>query len=129
MLKSNKGFTGTDIILSVIIVIIFTSIIVSLMYNVKMENYKIKIDSITNIYLVETLENIGISSYDDVVSGNLELFPAEISDSFGKQIDVIEVYADDDTKQNIIKKVKVTISYEIQNRTYEQSSERLKIKE
>lgn len=129
MLKSNKGFTGVEIVLSVIIVTIFTSIILSLMYNIKTENYKIKSKIITNIYLIETLENIGISSYDDIISENLELFPEGMSEAYSKQLEVTEVYAEDDSKENIIKKIKVTISYKIGNKTYEQSAERLKVNE
>ena len=128
-IKNSKGFTGTDIVLSIILVIIFTSIILSLMYNVKMENDKIKLKTITNIYLMETLENIGIASYEEITNENINLFPAEMSDSFGKTINVQQLNLEDPTKEDIIKKVKVTISYTIKDKTYEEVAERLKIKE
>ena len=38
MFKSEKGLTGIDIALTIIIIVLFTSIIFSLMYNVKYQN-------------------------------------------------------------------------------------------
>ncbi len=129
MFKSNKGFTGIDIVLSIIIVITFTSIIVSLMYSVKMENYRIKAMAISNIYLVETLENIGIANYDEIKSDNTDLFPKEMSTEFEKKIEVTSISDEDTSKEDIIKKVKVTIAYKIGNKNFEETAERLKAKE
>lgn len=129
MFKSNKGFTGIDIVLSIIIVITFTSIIVSLMYSVKMENYRIKAMAISNIYLVETLENIGIANYDEIKSDNTDLFPQEMSTEFEKKIEVTSISDEDTSKEDIIKKVKVTIAYKIGNKNFEETAERLKAKE
>ena len=129
MFKSNKGFTGIDIVLSIIIVITFTSIIVSLMYSVKMENYRIKAMAIANIYLVETLENIGIANYDEIKSDNTDLFPKEMSTEFEKKIEVTSISDEDTSKEDIIKKVKVTIAYKIGNKNFEETAERLKAKE
>lgn len=129
MFKSNKGFTGIDIVLSIIIVITFTSIIVSLMYSVKMENYRIKAMAISNIYLVETLENIGIADYDEIKSDNTDLFPKEMSTEFEKKIEVTSINDEDESKEDIIKKVKVTIAYKIGNKNFEETAERLKAKE
>ena len=125
MFKSNKGFTGIDIVLSIIIVITFTSIIVSLMYSVKMENYRIKAMAISNIYLVETLENIGIANYDEIKSDNTDLFPKEMSTEFEKKIEVTSISDEDTSKEDIIKKVKVTIAYKIGNKNFEETAERL----
>lgn len=129
MFKSNKGFTGIDIVLSIIIVITFTSIIVSLMYSVKMENYRIKAMAISNVYLVETLENIGIANYDEIKSDNTDLFPKEMSTEFEKKIEVTSISDEDTSKEDIIKKVKVTIAYKIGNKNFEETAERLKAKE
>ena len=129
MFKSNKGFTGIDIVLSIIIIITFTSIIVSLMYSVKMENYRIKAMAISNIYLVETLENIGIADYDEIKSDNTDLFPKEMSTEFEKKIEVTSINDEEESKEDIIKKVKVTIGYKIGNKNFEETAERLKAKE
>ena len=63
MIKDNKGFTQTDIVISIIAVMLFTTIILSVMINVKNSNAKLKAKSIANIYMTEILENIGIAQY------------------------------------------------------------------
>lgn len=128
-MKGNKGFTGIDIVLSIIIVITFTSIIISLMYSVKMENYRIKAMAISNVYLVETLENIGIAKYDEIKSDNIDLFPKEMSNEFEKKIEVTSISDVDASKKDIIKKVKITIGYKVGNKNFEETAERLKAKE
>lgn len=129
MLKSKKGFTGIDISISLLAIIIFTSIILALMYNVRLENLKIQAKLGANIYLVETLENIGIAKYDDVTPENTNLIP-QMPESYQIAMNVTNVSEEDSTKtDDIIKKVKVTISYKIGNKTYTQEVERLKIKE
>ena len=125
MLKKEKGLTGTDIILAVIIVILFTSIIFSLMYNVKKQNLKQVYKSASNIYLTETLENIGIADYEDIIETtseeNSELIP-ELPSMFNEKIEVESI------KENLIKKVTVTVFYKIENKTYENKVQRLKIR-
>lgn len=128
MLKKQKGFTGIDISISVIAVILFTSTILALMYNVKMENLKMETKLLANIYLTETLENIGIAEYDDVTSENVSIIP-EMPDTFDIKTDVTKVSDEDESKDDIIKKVTVTVSYKVGSKTYEESAQRLKIKQ
>lgn len=129
MLRNKKGLTGVDISIAVIAIILFSSIILSLMYNVKLENLKIKAKVQANIYLTEIAEKIGIADYDDVTSENTNLFPGEITDAYIAKIEVSKFSDEDTTKEDIIKKVKITISYKIGNKTYEESLQRLKVKE
>lgn len=129
MLKNNKGFTGIDIAISVLAIIIFTSTILALMYNVKLENLKIQTKLFANIYLTETLENIGIAKYDEVTTDNVSLIPI-MPEQYKATINITKVSEDDSTKtEDIIKKINVKISYKIGNKTYEESVQRLKIKE
>lgn len=132
MLKKESGFTGIDITIAIIAVVLFTSIILSLMYNVKYQNLKQVYKLTANIYLTETLENIGIADYDNVISTdssiNTELIP-ELSNMFTEKIDVEKISDQDNTKEDLVKKVTVTISYKIGNKTYEEVTQRLKIKQ
>ena len=127
MLKNSKGFTGIDIVISIIAILLFTSSILALMYNVKKENLEIEAKLLANIYLTETLENIGIAEYDDITSENTNIIP-EMSDSFHITTNVTKISDEDATKEDIIKKVNITISYKVRNKTYEESVQRLKIK-
>ncbi len=133
MLKEKKGLTGIDIVLTVIIVILFTSIILSLMYNVKQQNLKQVYKQASNIYLTETLENIGIADYEDIIEttseNNSELIP-DLPSMFYEKIEVESIKNEENpNKEDIIKKVTVTISYTIGNKNYETVAQRLKIKE
>lgn len=133
MLKKEKGLTGIDMVLAVIIVLLFTSIILSLMYNVKQQNVKQVYKLASNIYLTETLENIGIANYDDVVAtsseNNSNLIP-EMPVMFKEKIEVESIENEENPElEDMIKKVTVTISYKIGSKTYENVVQRLKIKE
>ena len=127
MLKNKKGFTGIDISIAVTAIIIFTSIILALMYNVKMENLKMQRKLLANIYLTETLENVGIAKYDDVTSENTNLIP-DTPELFNIKTNVTKVSDEDVSKEDVIKKVTVTVSYKVGDKTYENVAERLKIK-
>lgn len=129
MLKNKKGFTGMDISIAVIAIVIFTSTILALMYNVKMENLKIQTKLLASIYLTETLENIGIARYDDITAENINMIPDNMPDIFNIKTNVTKISDEDNTKEDLIKKVIVTISYKVGDKTYEEVAERLKIKE
>ncbi len=126
MLKNNKGITGIDSVIALVAIMIFSSTVFALMYNVRNENLKMSYKLLSNIYLVETLENIGIEKYENINNDNLEVFPNKMSDKFEKSIEVNNFK---DKEEDIIKKVKVSIKYKIGDKTYEETAERLKIKE
>ena len=129
MIKDNKGFTQTDIVISIIAVMLFTTIILSVMINVKNSNAKLKAKSIANIYMTEILENIGITQYEDVTEENKSKFIPEMTKAFETQINVTKVSDEDSKKEDEIKKVEVKITYKIGNKTYEENAKRLKVKE
>ncbi len=129
MLKGKKGFTTIDVLLAVITVIIFTSIIVSLMYNVRMENLRITSKLQANVLLTETLENIGIAKYEEVDNSNANLIP-DLNESFQIKLNVLPIYNEGSGEsQNLIKRVEVTVYYSIGDKIYEETIQRLKIKE
>lgn len=131
MNKKNNGFVGIDMTIAVMAIIIFSGLIIFLMYNNFLENVKIKREALATIYLTETLENIGIESYDNINIDNKEnLISANaIENGYDIQLTISDFYEDDTTKEDIIKKVVATISYKIGNKNYQHSMERVKIKE
>lgn len=138
MKKNNNGFVGADMTIAVFAIIIFSTLIVSLMFNTFLENLKIKKEALATIYLTETLENVGIVNYDDITqenidSGVINLIPPDIeSYNYTMKIEVLtdSLSLSDAQKQTgIVKKVKATISYIIGNKNYQYIMERAKIKE
>lgn len=130
MIKNNKGFTQTDIVVAVVAIIFFTTLIVALMTNVKVQGTKLKGKLLANIYLTEALENVGILQYDYVTEENKDLIFPKMTDVFTPQLSISKLTDEDNTKdEDVIKKVEVKITYQIGNKTYEETAQRLKVKE
>lgn len=130
MIKNSKGFTQTDIVVAVVAIIFFTTLIVALMTNVKVQSAKLKGKLLANIYLTEALENVGILQYDYVTEENKNLIFPKMTDVFTPQLSISKLTDEDNTKdEDVIKKVEVKITYQIGNKTYEETAQRLKVKE
>ena len=130
MIKNSKGFTQTDIAVAVVAIIFFTTLIVALMTNVKVQSTKLKGKLLANIYLTEALENVGILQYDYVTEENKNLIFPKMTDVFTPQLSISKLTDEDNTKdEDVIKKVEVKITYQIGNKTYEETAQRLKVKE
>ena len=130
MIKNSKGFTQTDIVVAVVAIIFFTTLIVALMTNVKVQSTKLKGKLLANIYLTEALENVGILQYDYVTEENKNLIFPKMTDVFTPQLSISKLTDEDNTKdEDVIKKVEVKITYQIGNKTYEETAKRIKVKE
>ena len=121
-LRNNKGFTGIDIAVSVVIIFIFISIVSMLVYRVNSKSREIELRG-NATYLaideIEQLKNNGYNLYgtkrqkngDSIVCENEEI-PGE--EGFYRTIEVID-YTDLEGNEhkipNIVKKVTVKISY------------------
>ena len=126
-IKSQKGFAGTDIAISIIIITIFISMIANLILNINLNSKETERKTQATSYAVEEIEKIkaqGISTYlgkgieeeyiieEDIVKEN------EFS-GFHKTVTVKDyvLIKQDQTKQkDIIKEVTVEISYKVGNK-------------
>ena len=130
--KNSKGFVGVDMVVSVVAILAFSGLIVTLMYNNYLENVKIKKGALATIYLTEIFENVGIASFDEVTQSNVDNFiPAALTEDH-YQVDItVNSYtpASSTTSQDIMKKINATITYTISNKEYKLTMERAKIKE
>lgn len=131
-IKSNKGFVGVDAVIAIVAVVVFSGLIISLMYNNFLENVKIKREALASIYLTEIFENIAIAKYVDITQEYVNnptsgIIPEELQ---GQDFAVeLLVEQNSDEKEDITKKIIATISYELNDKTYEHTMERIKIKE
>lgn len=78
-IKSQKGVTGLDIGVAIFIIIIFSSLIASLFYNISMINTSKKRNAIAAIYATEVLEEVGKMNYDEISE---ELLKQHISEKY-----------------------------------------------
>ncbi len=124
-MRSEKGFTGIDISVSVIIAFIFVTIIAVLIYRVNSTSKEITLRSDATYIAINEIEQIKNNGFDEygtrseadgtsVVTSNEEVAGNE---GFYKTITVID-YTDlpgnGDKVKNIVKKATVKISYMFQ---------------
>lgn len=134
-IREKNGFVGIDMLLSIMGIIIFSGLIFSLMYSNALENAKIRKEALATIYLTETLENVGILSYDEVNQDNIDngsLIPVDMSQNYEMNIEIITdnlSISNSQKNDDILKKVIATISYKVGNKDYELSMQRVKMKE
>ena len=70
-LKRQKGFVVSEAILAILILIMFTGIITSLIYNIVLTSKRIKISSQEIAYITDIFNHIEIMNYEDVTTENL----------------------------------------------------------
>ena len=129
--KSKKGLAGIDMVIAVIAVIIFSTLIVSLIYYNAMENVKVTKETLAMIYITEVFENVGIADYYEITQDNISnLIPENVYNS-GYEVDVSveKPNIENAEEQDVIKKVNLALTYEVGSKTYTCSMERLKVKE
>lgn len=125
-IKEEKGFTGIDMSIAIIAITISTALILALMCHNGLENLKLAKETMAMIYITEIFENIGILDYNDVTETNKSNYiPEKIYDNY----EVIVTVNNEIEEQDILKKVTLTLTYKIGNKTYSCSAERLKAKE
>lgn len=64
--KSNRGFTGIDITIALIIISFFISIISTLFYNIYLTNSEVVRNNMANKYAIDILEKIELLNYGEV---------------------------------------------------------------
>ena len=128
-IKKDKGFTVVDVIIAVIAIIIFSTLIYSLMYSYVLENVKLKKETLAMIYMTEIFENIGIAKYTDVTQENITNFiPEYVKNNY----DVVKVTVEDiPGDKDIIKKIQIKLTYSVgaggKFKEYTCAMERMKI--
>lgn len=122
-MKKNNALAGIDIVIAVVAIIIFSTLILSLITTNVTGNVKIARETIATIYMTEIFEKIGLADYDDVTAdNNVKFIPENVSGDYEIKFSVTPYPEEED----ILKIVKLTLKYEIGGKTYECSMERLK---
>lgn len=132
-IKDDKGFTGVDITVAIIIVVIFVGIIATLFFNYSITSQEIERQGKASEYSISIIEKIKNDNFEKYKKGeNLDynLYENEsiTSDSFkdiisspesGYYVTVnVKDYKKDRPEAtiiNIIKKITVTVSYKVAN--------------
>lgn len=130
-IKSNKGLVGTDISVSIIILILFVAIITTIFYQIGMSNLKTTRNSIATDCAVNIIEAIKLMSYEEFLNTDInkewceESAGIDIPDGYNVTIEKIV----DEEKKELMQEFKVTVSYTVQGQNNNISMTTLKISE
>jgi len=130
-IKSNRAATMADVIMAVLIMIMFTGILSTSFYRIYKHNILIRMNAVAVDYAIKVLENVDKISYEEVNNSLNDSLKENynINDNYTVNLNVENYNKDDETKEDIIKIVTVTVNYEVldEKQTYE--IKKLKIKE
>ena len=129
-IKSESGFTMQDLIVAIFFVTLFVAVISSLMYSVFKVNTETQFMTLASVYSIQILEDIDKISYDEVDPSLADEYVTtfQIPSQFDVQIEVNK-YGEEQNLEDLIKIVKLTISYTYSGNTQNITYTRLKIKE
>lgn len=127
---SNKGITGIDITVAIIIIITFTGVISGLMYSIYKTSITVQKSAEADAYATIILEKVDEKAYDEVDENFVQKLKEdkeiEISDDYAITF-TVETYDDDEF--DLIKRVNVTIKYTVAKEEKTLEISKLKIKE
>ena len=130
--KENKAVMGVDIVVSIVVLSLFAGVIAGMFAELFIQNVSIRMNAMAVNYAIIILENTDRLPYAEVTTENMMNNVKEkyyMSDNYTANIEVTK-YSDMDTsKEDLIKIVKVTISYELLGQEYSYTVQKLKIKE
>lgn len=127
IISNNKGITGIDLTIGIIVLSLFTGVIVSLMLNAYRTAVEIKKSANAMDYATIILEKVDEKSFDYVNDG----FVAYL-ENLG-EVDINEDYTisfnTEVLEEDLFKKATITVSYDVNGEQKEITINKLKIKE
>ncbi len=118
-MKSEKGYIGVDIAISIVVLFIFVSLIASLSYRVNSSSQEIELKSKASELAVSEIETIKNKTWEDITTED----PAyremtEIEEGYARTILVQDYHNIDATKTpDIVKRIIVQIQYRYKGKT------------
>lgn len=130
-MKNEKGYTGIDIAISVVVLFIFVSLIAMLSYRLNSTSKEIELKSEATFLAIEEIEAIKNINFAEIqnrskANGNSQYIPSDVNkqaeeieekQGFYRKI-IIEDYADTkkDKKPGLVKKIIVQIKYQFKGK-------------
>lgn len=128
-LKSNKGFALADTIIAIFVLVIFSTLVISISYNIYITSNFVKRNGQATNYIVEVFEYAKTLNFDDVSVTNLVTYinakgekiqaiegiysgTADKLDSYTMFISMDEASIAEE-QRNYIKKIDITVMYKL----------------
>ena len=129
-IKSDFGFTMTDLVIAMIIFLIFSGLVVTAFYSSYVVNSKTKITASATNYSIQILEDIDKITYEEVQNGMENMYRQKFSIPNGYSLKMeVTNYNEGNDKEDLIKNVKLTIEYKIAGDTEKIVINKIKVKE
>lgn len=145
-LKSQKGIGGTDAIIAVVLIALFSGLIATLSYNIYVANSSLKRMSKATGYITEIFEYVDSIYYDEVTQETLKnYFSDKIEKQEWKNVTInneenkgysitlnVTNYSDNNnetTELDLVKTVEVTVNYTLQGKSQEIKMSKVKKRE
>lgn len=122
----NKGITGIDLSISLIVLTIFSGLIISLMSSIYKNSLEIQKGSNAMAYATMILEKVDEKSFNQVDENFIATLENEIKIDDGYTVEIISA---DDIEEGLLKKVVLKVSYDINGEEKSILINKLKIKE
>ena len=122
-MKNQKGYTGVDIAISVVVITIFIALIGTLVFNFNSNSNEIDYRSKALDLAINEIEDIKSKSIEEINA--LDTTENEIPGQTGyyKKIEILDAanvdgdFGDRAKVENLVKKVTVTVTYQFRNQT------------
>lgn len=127
--KSESGFTFTDLVIAIFIIMIFTGTIGTILYQITEIKLSTQLSAEATVCAIQILEDIDKTDYDLITNGMENSYKTkfQIPDGFAIRVDVI------DSSYTIggqpTKRVELKIKYQFKGRPEELAITRYKVKE
>ena len=134
-IKSNRGATGVDIAVAVVIIMIFVSFIAGLFYNVASTSKKVERKSAATNLAIKVIEAMKITEFEELETTEnaendnfVDLTSDEINQLINEKLPngyKVSIYIEDYNNENIIKIIKAKVTYRIGKNTEDVTIETL----
>ena len=118
-LKNNKGAAGADVAIAIVILMLFLTLIAGLFYNLSSSSNRIERKAKATNLAIEIIEALKVTAFENLYSTEEDQMTIQELNSYAsKQISIpngytIKILIENYNNENLIKILRVEVSYEI----------------
>ena len=114
--------------MAIIAFMIFTPLIFGLIFNNAVENAKLEKEAMAMIYITDIFEKIGEKSYEYVTETQIlaKLVSTEVRNKYHVEVNVQDIFKNSNNYEDIVKRITITLSYQVNGEIYSVTMKRIK---
>lgn len=126
---NDKGVTGIDVTISIIVLTIFAGLIINLMSSIYKNSIEIQKGANAMAYATIVLEKVDEKAFDEIDDNFVNTLTKEENPEIAIDPNYAISFSTENLEENLLKKVRVEVSYEISGEAKSLIIYKLKIKE